>query len=256
MKKMKKNNHACLRLVVSDGAVLSTRYKSGRSRCRGMPETASMFNTRSAGTRPRSSQLDTVLCAPTSKSLASALCPPTALQASKSASVASLSSSLVMSAINAQTDNAVNAYSVNQRPENVRMGKKAELPASAFWKRLAECLPSDWAPVNTNSVATRLDMSQGSIHRWYIGPGLPELPTALYLAKEAGVCIDWLLNNVKPKYPISKDPILRELFEVCEELDEAARSRILHSARGEVALKQEANHEKIMRVGNSRGGTR
>jgi hypothetical protein len=86
-------------------------------------------------------------------------------------------------------------------------------------------------------------MSQGSVYRWYTGDGLPELKTALFLSKAAGVCVDWLLNNVKPRYPISKDPVLAELFEVCEELDEGSRQRVLRMARGELLQQGERNEE-------------
>lgn len=146
-----------------------------------------------------------------------------------------------MALINAQTGNGVNAYSGNSMEQNVCMGKKTEHPPSAFWRRLSEALAgkSRWEPVNANNVANVLRMSQGSVHRWYKGEGLPELTTALDLAKEGGVCVDWLLNNVKPKYPISKDPILRELFETCEDLDEQARKRVLRAARGELLQKNE-----------------
>jgi hypothetical protein len=140
--------------------------------------------------------------------------------------------------INAQTVYSVNAGTGNSVPENGRMGKTATFAPSAFWKRLDEALGDRWAPLNPNSLATRLGMSQGSVHRWYRGFGLPELTTALELAKEGGVCVDWLLNAVKPKHPISKDPLLRELFEICEDLQEDGRQAVLRAAKGELLQKQ------------------
>jgi hypothetical protein len=113
------------------------------------------------------------------------------------------------------------------------MGKTAVFAPSAFWRRLAEAMGDKWQPLNPNSLAKRLNMSQGSVHRWYRGTGLPELQTALDLSKEAGVCVDWLLNGVKPKYPISKDPVIRELFEICEELSMDGRQAVLRAAKGE-----------------------
>jgi hypothetical protein len=143
-----------------------------------------------------------------------------------------------MNSINAQTVDCVNANSGTPRPDNGCMSKTAIFAPSAFWKRLAEALGEKWHPLNSNSLATRLGMSQGSVHRWYRGSGLPELQTALYLSKEGGVCVDWLLNAVKPKHPISKDPVLRELLEICEDLGEEGRWAVLRAAKGELLQKQ------------------
>jgi hypothetical protein len=146
-----------------------------------------------------------------------------------------------MRLINAQTVNSVNANSGNAGRDNRRMAKRPSLPASAFWKRLEEALgdkPS-WQPFNANNVAMRLKKSQGSVHRWYTGQGLPELQQALDLAKEGGVCIDWLLNAVKPKYPISKDLTLRKLVEICEDLKTEGRAAVLRAAEGELLRKQQ-----------------
>lgn len=230
MRSPRRAGQARLRLATVDG-VLSKGYRSGRKRCRETPVTDSTARTLSAGTTPRASQLDTVLCAPRPKSRAKAVCPPTASHASSNAS-------LVMLLINAQTVDAVNAGSVNRMPENGGMPKTAMFAPSPFWKRLDEALGEKWSPLNSNSLATRLGMSQGSVHRWYRGAGFPELPTALYLAKEGGVCVDWLLNAVKPKHPISRDPVLRELFEICEDLGDDGRQAVLRTARGELLQKQ------------------
>lgn len=156
--------------------------------------------------------------------------------------------------INAQTVDGVNAGSVNHIPENGGMPKTAVFAPSPFWKRLDEALGEKWRPLNSNSLATRLEMSQGSVHRWYRGVGLPELTTALHLAKEGGVCVDWLLNAVKPKHPISRDPILKELFEICEDLHEDSRLRVLRAARGELLQQaEEATNERQKRAGGPYG---
>jgi hypothetical protein len=159
-----------------------------------------------------------------------------------------------MPVINAQTVDSVNAQTGNTCRDNRHMPKTAIHQASAFWKRLEEALAErkEWHPVNANHVATRLKMSQGSVYRWYRGVGLPELETALYLAKESGVCVDWLLNNVRPKYPIAKDPVLRELMQMCEELTEEGRERVLRAARGELLQQQgEAQRDAPVRVGDT-----
>lgn len=223
---MKAKNHPALRLVWSRGDD-SIGYRSGRNLCREIPVRDSILRTRSDGVRPRAIQPDTVPCERKPSSRAKAVCPLTASQAARSASFG------VMDGINAQTGNAVNAETGNARVNNTRMPKKSILPPSAFWRRLDEALGEKWSPLNPNSVASRLKMSQGSVHRWFTGEGLPEFSTALALSKESGVCVDWLMSNVKPKYPISKDPLLRELFEICEDLTPEARERVLRTARGE-----------------------
>lgn len=224
---------ARLRLVASNESFVG--YKSGRSKWRDTPDAASMGSTRSAGTRPVASQPETVPCDLSPSRRAKALWPPTASHAARSASVDML-------LINAQTVNSVNAESGNRARDNKRVATRPTRKPSPFWARLEETLREAplWQPVNANHVAEKLDMSQGSVYRWFTGEGLPELRTALQLAKEGGVCVDWLLNNVKPKYPISKDPTLRALFEICEELKDDGRAAVLRAAEGELLRKQQA----------------
>lgn len=227
-----KRNQARLRLVVDNS---SDGYRSGRSRWRETPETASMGSTRSAGMRPDASQPDTVPCDLSPRRRARALWPPTASQAS-------LSASIDMPEINAQTVNLVNANSGNARRDNRRMGREPARQPSEFWKRLEETLRDRplWQPVNANHVAKRLGMSQGSVYRWFTGEGLPELDTALDLAAEGGVCVTWLLRGTKPKFPISSDPVLRSLFDLCEGLSEDGRKEVLRSAENEKLRKEAA----------------
>lgn len=236
--RMERKDQPALRLIVG-GKV--SGYKSGRKRDREIPVSDSTARTRSAGTCPVAIHPEIVPCDRNPSPRANALCPPAASQASNTAS-------LLMFTINAQSVNSVNARSGNWPGKNSRMGRTSIKPASAFWKRLDDALgqhPS-YAPLNPNSLAMKLGMSQGSTSRWYDGIGFPELPTALKLAKDGGVCIDWLLNNVKPKYPISRDPMLRELFDVCESLKEDGRKHVLRAAKGELAQQQGEEHEGDM----------
>jgi hypothetical protein len=203
-----------------------------------------MESTRSAGTLSAAIQPETVPCDLSPKARAKALCPPIDSQASSSAPLVGLASastprasaSVVIRTINAQTGKCVNAETGNRRRENGRMARPATRPASPFWARLEEALGRHpaYQPFNANALSKKLSMSQGSVYRWYDGTGYPELETALKLAKDGGVCVDWLLNNVKPKHPISKDPVLKELLEICEEMDTEGRERVLRAARGEL----------------------
>lgn len=238
MLKTTKKTQARLRLVV-DNELDSGGYKSGRSLWRETPDTASIGSTRSAGTRPAASQPETVPCELSPKRRARALWPPTALQASRNASVD-------MPLINAQTDISVNANSGNRDLQTVRMSRRPVLKPSDFWLRLEEILKGNpaWEPINPNNIATKLDMSQGSVHRWFTGPGKPELETALQFARIGGVHVEWLLDGKKPKYIISKNPAMRELFEMCEGLDEDGIKAVLRSAEGEQLRKEKAEEAK------------
>jgi transcriptional regulator with XRE-family HTH domain len=220
-----RRNQARLRLIVDNE---SDGYRSGRRRWRDTPDTASIGRTRSAGIRPEASQPETVPCDLKPSARAKALWPPTASHAARSASVD-------MDPINAQTVNMVNANSGSRCRDNRRMAREPARQPSEFWKRLQEALKDKplWQPLNANHVATRLKMSQGSVYRWFTGDGLPELDTALYLAEAGGVTVDWLLRGRKPKYPISSDPLLRSLFELCEDLNEDSRKTVLRTAENE-----------------------
>lgn len=103
-------------------------------------------------------------------------------------------------------------------------------------------MAQSWAeqdlPTSQNGVAQKMKMSQGSVGRWFHGEGLPELETCIELAERGRVCVDWLITGRLPKYPISKDPILREIVETCQTLDEAGRTAVLRTARGELLQKQ------------------
>jgi len=226
--------HARLRLVTVGGALVSSGYKSGRKRWRETPDTSSMARTLSAGTRLAASQPETVPCDFKPRHRAKAVCPPTDLQAS-------INASLLMRLINAQTVDVVNAGSVNGLRHSVGMGRKAESEPSAFWRRLTEAMREQDLPISQNGIAVLLDMSQGSVARWFHGEGLPEIATCRDLALRGEVSVDWLLTGRKPKYPLSKDPLMREIFDICEDLDETGRQIVLRAARGELLQKQAAD---------------
>lgn len=228
---------ARLRLATVEGRAVSG-YRSGRKRWRDTPDTDSTDNVLSAGTRPLEIQLDTVLCAPKPRRRASAVCPPTDLHASSSAARGVSSVVSVMTPINAQTVEYVNAESGNARTQTMRMGRKSESEPSAFWRRLIDAWSEQDLPTSQNGVATKLKMSQGSVGRWFHGEGLPELETCIDIAGRGRVCVEWLITGNLPKYPISRDAVLREIFETCVSLDDAGRAIVLRAAKGELLQKQ------------------
>lgn len=240
-----------LRVVRSFGASVSRLYRSGRKSKRDTPETCSMSRTLSAGICPLAIQPEILPCDLKPRARAKALCPPTLLQAVNNAL-------LLMPVINAQTVDAVNAQTGKWPAKNRRMSRTPTYPPSDFWKRLEEAIGKNYENFNANSLATRLKMSQGTVHRWYRGIGFPELELAIRLAKQGGVCVEWLLTGAKPKHPISKDPMLRELFAICEQLQPAGRMSTLKHARGELLQQKEEleneenqNYSGPRRIGGS-----
>lgn len=111
------------------------------------------------------------------------------------------------------------------------MGKEAESPPSKFWVRLVAALERQGLPTTQNGVATWLDMSQGSVARWYHGDGYPETETCAFLAVKGKVSIDWLISGREPDYPVSSDPVLNELVQVWRDLSDGARLSIVVTAK-------------------------
>lgn len=115
--------------------------------------------------------------------------------------------------------------------------RKAISPPSPFWSRLVEAFQEQGLRTSQRAVARMLDMSQGSVNRWYHGESLPELYTCRRLAIKGKVTVDWLITARKPKYPISADPVLSRIMEICIELDGPGRDQMLKLARREKAQK-------------------
>lgn len=137
--------------------------------------------------------------------------------------------------INAQTGNAVNAYSNNEARHSYGMGKKAESEPCAFWKRLTEAWETRELPTSQNGVATRLNMSQGSTRRWFTGDGLPETETIMEIARLGKVTVDWLLTGHQPRTPIAPGSDLDRLLSIWGNLDTEDKRHILRAAEGQLA---------------------
>lgn len=242
---MQKKSQPHLRVVPvsGSGSGSSEGYKSGRSLQRATPVTLSMSSTRSAGGRSNTSQAETVPWDFSPKARASANCPPAALHASSNAR-------LLMRIVNDNPGDVVNGDPGDRRGKNRRM-KRPVLPASDFWRRLEEAIGPQFENFNTNSLAKDLGMSQGTIHYWYLGKYLPELNTAVKLAKRGGVCVEWLISGARPKYPISKNPVLRELFEICEQINPKGEGhqQVLRTARHELMAQKEIERQEDERRG-------
>jgi transcriptional regulator with XRE-family HTH domain len=101
---------------------------------------------------------------------------------------------------------------------------------SEFWKRLTEALNGIGWPTTQNGLATKLDMSQGSVRRWYTGEGWPEMDTLRFLAKKTGYTLDWLIDGSGDKQRRPKDAALRELTDTWIGLPTEAQKAILRQA--------------------------
>lgn len=233
----KKTQRAGDVVVAFPATASSGGYKSGRSFDRDTPDTRSISSACSAGGLPSLNHACIVPWDRKPKALASASCPPTALHASSNAD-------LLMSRLNEKNVEYVNERIVESGAKNKRMGRRVEYPASEFWVRLEEAIGDHYPEFNPSALARKLRMSQGTIHTWYLGNGLPKLKRALQLAREGGVCVDWLLNGVKPKYAISKSPEIRELVDVCEQLGADGLQVILRNARNELLAQRELERQQ------------
>lgn len=137
-----------------------------------------------------------------------------------------------MSYINAQNVDGVNAGTVGKCKQNRGMPARPTTPMSPFWNRLLRAIgahPRCKLPTTQNGLANALDMSQGSVRRWYTGEGYPELATAIELAKATGVCVEWLLTGRGDMYPhgSQRDPFFHAIFELLTEFPETERARTL-----------------------------
>jgi hypothetical protein len=156
---------------------------------------------------------------------------------------AAVGSSGPMCGINAHCEIQVNAHSDRCAPQNLRVqsGPKPG-PASPFWNRLIEALSeynarhkADAWELTQSGVARKLQgvhgerMSQGSVHRWYTGTGMPEIHRVIYLAKLTGVCVEWLLTSRGPKYPTPSagDEYLEAVCSLALQLPDGERARLL-----------------------------
>jgi transcriptional regulator with XRE-family HTH domain len=151
-----------------------------------------------------------------------------------------------MPEFNAYFVNAVNAYSANPVRQSSRMGKKATTPASPFWKRLEECWAEKKLPVSQNGVADKLDMSQGSVQRWYRGFGLPETENLIEIASKGGVTVQWLLTGDLPKRPVQPGSELHRLLEIWAVVDPEDKSHILRAAEGQLARRTKGSPDPVL----------
>ncbi len=215
----------------------SSGYKSGRKRWRDTPVRASIAKTRSDGARFIAIHPEMEPCDLSPRLLASADWPPARSQASSNA--VSVDGSISLVSVLTAPFNAPNAKSVNaqtaKRTRNMGgMGRPTESEPAPFWKRLIQCWGARNLPTTQSGIAKRLDMSQGSVRRWYAGEGYPETETLIAIASLGRVSIDWLLTGKHHASGVDKE--LDELLSIWDRLDGPAREHVVRAARGEAAI--------------------
>jgi len=102
---------------------------------------------------------------------------------------------------------------------------------SDLWKRLTKALREKGLPISQNGIATMLDMSQGSVRRWYTGEGLPELKTAIVLAERTGYSVEWILTGRGREKPEQYDDLTTDLLQEWARLTPEMRLHVLGTAK-------------------------
>lgn len=137
--------------------------------------------------------------------------------------------------INAQAANVVKTNCVNAMRQYRPMGKKPYGPGSPFWQRLVKAWGRQGLPTSQNGIANKLDMSQGSVRRWFTGDGYPEIPQLIEIARRGKCSIHWLLTD-EGQESLNYDPDTATLLRHWAVLTPEARISLLRAARLEHAV--------------------
>jgi hypothetical protein len=102
---------------------------------------------------------------------------------------------------------------------------------SEFWRRLAEMVGKDFPANNQAAVGKLFSVGQSAVTKWKTGKDTPALPRAIEMAKEYGVCVEWLLTGRGPKHPgDTTDPALTRLLEFWQALSPATKNEVIEFA--------------------------
>lgn len=114
---------------------------------------------------------------------------------------------------------------------------------SDFWERLAEMVGPEFPHKNQKAVGKLFGVGQSMITRWKTGKDTPALPRAIEIAKEYGVCVEWLLTGNGPKRPgDAPDPELGRLLEFWDTLTPTVKHEVVLYAAYRRSVKE--SHEK------------
>lgn len=112
-----------------------------------------------------------------------------------------------------------------------RMPKSAK--TSALWERLIRARLDAKPPLPTRQtdIATEVGVGQTAVSGWKTGEKVPELETAIALAKRADICLEFLYTGRGPRRPWGDVTTpLGRLVEVWERLSDTEQSQLLSYA--------------------------
>ena len=98
------------------------------------------------------------------------------------------------------------------------------------WARVREALVDAGLPATQGHVAKMLGIKQPSVSEWNTATGCPKIEHARHLARDLGVCLDWLMNGVEPKRIRPDDPAAQRLWDLWPHLTPFTKGRIVQIA--------------------------
>lgn len=143
--------------------------------------------------------------------------------------------------------------------QNKRMGKRVE----TIWDRIEEAMRDAGYTRGFQTGAAKIaKIKQPSVYGWKVG-ATPEMQHIVALAKELGVCVEWLYMGRGPKRPgESLPPDLGEMADFWERLPLDVRAEIVGFAKYKRSIsftgdpeKREVYQEQIGRKESTKGGT-
>lgn len=101
----------------------------------------------------------------------------------------------------------------------------------SFWARLTEAMKDKGKKPTQVAAGAIVGVRQTSARKWATG-GFPEMGTAIKLATELGVSVEWLLTGRGSKHPAgADDEQLREVLWLWVRLDAEKKGDLLKAAR-------------------------
>lgn len=106
-------------------------------------------------------------------------------------------------------------------------------PHRTFWLRVKEALHDKGWPETQKYAAQIAHVKQPSVSDWNKPGKTPELDTAVDLALQLGVCVEWLYTERGPKHPGPPgDKVAQQLWSMWGDLSDDGKRDLLGFARG------------------------
>lgn len=106
------------------------------------------------------------------------------------------------------------------------------METSAFWLRLTEARAARSLSMDQQVIAKELGVYQSAVTKWNTGKGLPTLDRCIQLARDAKVCVEWLLTGRAPKRPAGAgDAEFDVLMQAWDQLSTEAKREVVNFAK-------------------------